>query len=226
VRAVRGRRTHQPTLTLTPPDHGCGGACVGTIQPQHERPGPRPRLHPRKPARDPAQQLIRPCLPPGRRYLYAVAGAHRGIFGCPHTTGSSTVAALSLASSARSQTSQVTISGWSTRDSQNRTSQPARLAGDPIRPGKRPGTRPRPLRSRHRVSDGRGLGPTSCATAAAGPPAAPPAADALGRGDGWSPRPAAPQPRAARPQQRCGGCGRAGRPPDRPRPASGATARG
>jgi hypothetical protein len=63
-------------------------------QSQHQRPGPPSGLHPGKPARDPAQQLLEPCLPPGSRYLYAVAGGHRLIFGYPHNTRSSTVAAL------------------------------------------------------------------------------------------------------------------------------------
>jgi hypothetical protein len=63
-------------------------------QPQHERPGPPSWLHPAEPARDPTQQLIKPCLPSGGVYVYAVARGHRLIFGCPHNTGSSTVAAL------------------------------------------------------------------------------------------------------------------------------------
>jgi hypothetical protein len=63
-------------------------------QPQHERPGPPSELHSRKPARDPAQQLVQPRLPSGRIDVYAVARGHRLIFSCSHTTGSSTVAAL------------------------------------------------------------------------------------------------------------------------------------
>jgi hypothetical protein len=43
-----------------------------------------------------------------------VACGHRVIFGCPHTTGSSPVAAL-VRSPAPSLTSKVTISGWSIR---------------------------------------------------------------------------------------------------------------
>jgi hypothetical protein len=61
-------------------------------QPEHERPGPPAWLHPAEPARDPAQQPLQPCLPSGR--VYAVACGHRLISGCPHNTGSSTVAAL------------------------------------------------------------------------------------------------------------------------------------
>jgi hypothetical protein len=38
-------------------------------QPEHERPGPPAGLHPAKPARDPAQQLLQARLPPGRIYL-------------------------------------------------------------------------------------------------------------------------------------------------------------
>jgi hypothetical protein len=63
-------------------------------QPHHERPSPPAWLHPPEPARDPAQQLLQARLPPGRLYLYAVAHGHRLISGCPHTTGSSTAAAL------------------------------------------------------------------------------------------------------------------------------------
>ena len=63
-------------------------------QPEHERPGPPAWLHPAEPARDPAQQLLQPRLPAGRVYVYAVACGHRLISGCPHNTGSSTVAAL------------------------------------------------------------------------------------------------------------------------------------
>jgi hypothetical protein len=60
-------------------------------QPAHERPGVPAWLHPAEPACDPAQQLLQPLLPAGR--VYAVACGHRLIFGCPHNTGSSTVAA-------------------------------------------------------------------------------------------------------------------------------------
>jgi hypothetical protein len=63
-------------------------------QAQHKGPSPLSWLHPRKPARDPAQQPIKPCPPSGRVDVYAVACGHRLIFGCPHNTGSSTVAAL------------------------------------------------------------------------------------------------------------------------------------
>jgi len=63
-------------------------------QPQHERPGPPSWLHPAEPARDPAQQLVQPCLPSSRIYVYAVACGHRLISGCRHNTRSSTVAAL------------------------------------------------------------------------------------------------------------------------------------
>jgi hypothetical protein len=63
-------------------------------QPTYERPGPPAWLHPAEPPRDPAQQLLQPCLPAGRIYLYAVACGHRLISGCPHNTRSSTVAAL------------------------------------------------------------------------------------------------------------------------------------
>jgi hypothetical protein len=35
-------------------------------EPQHECPGVPTWLHPAKAARDPAQQLLQPCLPPGR----------------------------------------------------------------------------------------------------------------------------------------------------------------
>jgi hypothetical protein len=61
-------------------------------QPQHQRPGPPAWLHPTKPARDPAQQRIQFPLPAGRDD--AVACSDRLIFGCSHTTASSTVAAL------------------------------------------------------------------------------------------------------------------------------------
>jgi hypothetical protein len=61
-------------------------------QPQHECPGMPAWLYPAKPARDPAQQLLQPCPPPGRGY--AVACGHRLIFGCRHNTRSSAVAAL------------------------------------------------------------------------------------------------------------------------------------
>jgi hypothetical protein len=80
-------------------------------QPAHERPGSPARLHPRKPARDPAQQLVQSCLPAGRINPYAVAGGHRLSLGCPHNTGSSTLAAL-VRSPALPLTSQVTIYGW------------------------------------------------------------------------------------------------------------------
>jgi len=60
-------------------------------QPQHEGPGVPAWLHPAESARDPVQQHLQPCLPPGRGY--AVVCGHRLIFG-PHTTGSSPVAAL------------------------------------------------------------------------------------------------------------------------------------
>jgi hypothetical protein len=80
-------------------------------QPEHQRPGVPSRLHPAEPAGDPAQQLLQPRLPAGRGY--AVACGHRVSFGCPHTTGSSPVAAL-VRSPAPSLTSKVTISGWST----------------------------------------------------------------------------------------------------------------
>jgi hypothetical protein len=63
-------------------------------QPLDERPGASSWLHPRKPACDPAQQLLQPGLPEGKVNLYAVACGHRLIFGCVHNTGSSTVAAL------------------------------------------------------------------------------------------------------------------------------------
>jgi hypothetical protein len=75
-------------------------------QPTHERPGVSSRLHPAKPARDPTHQLLQPHLPPGRRN--AVAGGHRLVFGCPHTTGSSTVTASSIGRSSAALTSQVT----------------------------------------------------------------------------------------------------------------------
>jgi hypothetical protein len=61
-------------------------------QPEHQHPGVPSGLHPAEPASDPAQQLLQPRLPPGRGY--AVACGHCVIFGCPHTTGSSPVAAL------------------------------------------------------------------------------------------------------------------------------------
>jgi hypothetical protein len=50
--------------------------------------------HPSKPTRDPAHHLVEQLLPPGRFHGYAVACGHCLIFGCPHHTGSSTVAAL------------------------------------------------------------------------------------------------------------------------------------
>jgi hypothetical protein len=53
---------------------------------EHERPGARSWLHPAKPARDPGQQLLQPCLPSGGIYVYAVARGHRLIFGCSHNT--------------------------------------------------------------------------------------------------------------------------------------------
>jgi hypothetical protein len=55
-------------------------------QSAHKRPSPPPQIHPTKPSRDPAQQLLQPCLPPRRVYLYAVACGHRPIFGCRHNT--------------------------------------------------------------------------------------------------------------------------------------------
>jgi hypothetical protein len=63
-------------------------------QPLDERPGPPSRLHPPKPPRDPAQQLLQPGLPEGKVPVYAVACGYRLIFGGVHNTGSSTVAAL------------------------------------------------------------------------------------------------------------------------------------
>jgi hypothetical protein len=63
-------------------------------QPEHERPGTSAWLHPSKPTRDPAHHLVEQLLPPGRFHGYAVACGHCLIFGCPHNTGSSTVAAL------------------------------------------------------------------------------------------------------------------------------------
>jgi hypothetical protein len=83
-RGHRGHQHHRPAVLAWQ---------VGQ-QPQHERPGAPPWLHPAKPASDPAQQLLQPCLPSGRVYLYAVACGHRLISGCPHNTRSSTVAAL------------------------------------------------------------------------------------------------------------------------------------
>jgi hypothetical protein len=53
-------------------------------QPEHQRPRMPPRLHTRKPACDPAQQLLQSRLPAGRINLYAVACGHRPIFGCSH----------------------------------------------------------------------------------------------------------------------------------------------
>jgi hypothetical protein len=64
---------------------------------------------------NPAHHLLEQHLPPGRVNLDAVACGHRPIFGCVHNTGSSTVAAL-LRSPAPPLTSQVTNSGWSTKD--------------------------------------------------------------------------------------------------------------
>jgi hypothetical protein len=81
-------------------------------QPKNQRAGVPSWLHPGKPAGDPAQQLVQSRLPAGSSY--AVACGHRVIFGCPHTTGSSPVAALPAGRLSRSLTSQVTISGWST----------------------------------------------------------------------------------------------------------------
>jgi hypothetical protein len=85
-------------------------------QPEDQRPGVPSRLHPAEPAGDPTQQLIQPRLPAGRGY--AVACGHRVIFGCPHTTGSSPVAALVCRPAQVIRpplTSKVTISGWSIR---------------------------------------------------------------------------------------------------------------
>jgi hypothetical protein len=84
-------------------------------QPVHECPGPLAWLHPAEPARHPAQQLLQPHLPSSRIYVYAVACGHRLSFGCPHNTGSSTVAALVCSPARPSQTSQITIYGWSIR---------------------------------------------------------------------------------------------------------------
>jgi hypothetical protein len=53
-------------------------------QPEHQPPGPPPRLHPAEPARYPAQQLLQPRLPAGGIDLYAVASGHRLIVGCSH----------------------------------------------------------------------------------------------------------------------------------------------
>jgi hypothetical protein len=53
-------------------------------QPEHQRSGPPPGLHPPKPASDPAQQLLQPRLPAGGINPYAVAGGHRLIVGCSH----------------------------------------------------------------------------------------------------------------------------------------------
>ena len=55
-------------------------------QPEHEPPGPPPRLHPAEPARHPAQQLLQPHLPAGGINPYAVASGHRLIVGCSHNT--------------------------------------------------------------------------------------------------------------------------------------------
>jgi hypothetical protein len=62
-------------------------------QATHERPGPPPKVRPPKPAGDPAQQLVQQRLPAGGVHVYAVACGHRLMVG-PHTTRSSTVAAL------------------------------------------------------------------------------------------------------------------------------------
>jgi hypothetical protein len=61
-------------------------------QPEHEHLGPPSWLHSAKPTRDPIQQLVQARGPSGR--VYAVACGHRLISGCPHNTGSSTVATL------------------------------------------------------------------------------------------------------------------------------------
>jgi hypothetical protein len=54
-------------------------------QPTYERLGPPAEIHPGKPARDPAQQLLEQLRPAGRINLYAVACGHRLMFG-PHIT--------------------------------------------------------------------------------------------------------------------------------------------
>src|SRR6266496_845684 len=92
-------------------------------QAAHERPGPPPQLHPAKPTRDPAQQLVKQLLPLGRVDVYAVACGHRLIFGCPHTTRSSTVAALLCSSTLAAPTSQVTNYRWSTSEASPRTAE-------------------------------------------------------------------------------------------------------
>ena len=51
-------------------------------QPDHERPGPPPRLHPREPTGDPAHQLLEHHLPPGR--VYALPRGHRRIVWSRH----------------------------------------------------------------------------------------------------------------------------------------------
>jgi hypothetical protein len=51
-------------------------------QPEHEGPGPPPRLYPREPGPDPAHQLIEGMLPAIR--AYAVARGHRTIIQCRH----------------------------------------------------------------------------------------------------------------------------------------------
>src|SRR5215217_6910147 len=79
-------------------------------QPEHEGLGVPSRLHPAEPAGDPAQQLLQPRLPARRGY--AVACGHCVLFGCPHTTGSSQLAAL--VRRPWPLTSKITISGWST----------------------------------------------------------------------------------------------------------------
>jgi hypothetical protein len=66
-------------------DAGTGGpllkvACL--VDHQHQRPGPRPRLHAGEPARDPPHQVIELFPPPGR--VYAEPSGHRQIVMCPH----------------------------------------------------------------------------------------------------------------------------------------------
>jgi hypothetical protein len=70
---------HRPTQQVLPPVRGGvpgvlgerPAVLVGQLrqQPEHERPGPPAGLHPAKPARDPAQQLLQARLPAGRIYL-------------------------------------------------------------------------------------------------------------------------------------------------------------